>query len=302
MGNRIGLALGGGGVRGLANIGAVKALLEAGIVPDFVAGTSMGAIVGSLYAETLDIGHVERTIRALLNSEEFREKIQMLSGGSDLDRGFFDKIFDTAKKGYFFYRFMFKESVVSAGAFFSEMDRIIPDKNFSGLRIPFACMALDIVSGLPQIIRSGPLRIAVKASSAVPGILPPVPIDGRECVDGGWVESVPISAARVLGARFVIAVDVSRDIEPINYREEIRNSMDILMRAGDVTRLLMNTLRVRDADFVIHPEVGDADWSEFEDLDTYILAGYRATREAVPALKRAMKIHRIRTLLPWKRR
>jgi len=302
MGNRIGLALGGGGVRGLANIGAVKALLEAGIVPDFVAGTSMGAIVGSLYADTLDIGHVERTIRALLSSEEFREKARMLPGGTDLDRGFFDRVFDTAKKGYFFYRFMFRESVVSAGAFFSEMDRLIPDKNFSGLKIPFACMALDIVSGLPQIIRSGPLRVAVKASSAVPGILPPVPIDGRACVDGGWVESVPISAARVLGARFVIAVDVSRDIEPINYREEIRNSLDILMRAGDVTRLIMNTLRVRDADFVIHPEVGDADWSEFEEVDTYISAGYRAAMAAMPALKRAMKIHRIRTLLPWKRK
>ncbi len=302
MGTKIGFALGGGGVRGLANIGAMKALLDAGIVPDFVAGTSMGAIVGSLYADTLDIGHVERTIRALLTSEEFREKVQMLSSGSDMDRGFFEKVFDTAKKGYFFYRFMFKESVVSAGAFFSEMDRIIPDRSFSTLRIPFACMALDIVSGLPQIIRSGPLRIAVKASSAVPGILPPVTIDGRACVDGGWVESVPVSAARVLGAHFVIAVDVSRDIEPINYKEEIRNSMDILMRAGDVTRLLMNTLRVRDADFVIHPEVGDADWSEFEDIDTYISGGYRAAQAAISTLKRALKVHRIRTMLPWKRR
>lgn len=302
MASKIGLALGGGGVRGLANIGAVKALLEAGIVPDFVAGTSMGAIVGSLYADTLDIGDVERTIRALLDSKDFKEKIQMLSGGSDLDRSFFERVFDTAKKGYFFYRFMFRESVVSAGAFFSEMDRIVPDKNFSGLRIPFACMALDIVSGLPMIIRSGPLRIAVKASSAVPGILPPVPIDGRVCVDGGWAESVPISAARVLGARFVVAVDVSRDVEPINYKEEIRNSMDILMRAGDVSRLLMNTLRVRDADFVIHPEVGDADWSEFEDVDTYITGGYRAAQAVTPALKRALKVHRIMSLLPWKRR
>ena len=302
MAGKVGLALGGGGVRGLANIGAVKALLEAGIVPDFVAGTSMGAIVGSLYADTLDIGDVERTIRALLDSKDFKEKIQMLSGGSDLDRSFFERVFDTAKKGYFFYRFMFRESVVSAGAFFSEMDRIVPDKNFSGLRIPFACMALDIVSGLPMIIRSGPLRIAVKASSAVPGILPPVPIDGRVCVDGGWAESVPISAARVLGARFVVAVDVSRDVEPINYKEEIRNSMDILMRAGDVSRLLMNTLRVRDADFVIHPEVGDADWSEFEDVDTYITGGYRAAHAVMPALKRALKVDRIMSLLPWKRR
>ncbi len=78
--------------------------------------------------------------------------------------------------------------------------------------------------------------------------------------------------------------------------------MDVLMRAGDVTRFLMNTLRVRDADFVIHPDVGDADWSEFEDIDNYIAAGYRAALLSVPALKRAMRLHRIRALLPWKRR
>lgn len=255
MAGKVGLALGGGGVRGLANIGAMKALLEAGIVPDFVAGTSMGAIVGSLYADSLDIGAVERTIRALLDSKEFRRRSRC-SRGLRPGPEFLRQGLRHGQEGVLLLPVHVRESVVSAGAFFSEMDRIVPDKNFSGLRIPFACMALDIVSGLPMIIRSGPLRIAVKASSAVPGILPPVPIDGRVCVDGGWAESVPISAARVLGARFVVAVDVSRDVEPINYKEEIRNSMDILMRAGDVSRLLMNTLRVRDADFVIHPEVG----------------------------------------------
>lgn len=301
MANRVGFALGGGGVRGLANIGAVKALLEAGIVPGAIAGTSMGAIVGSLYASSLDIDQVERTITRLLTSEEFRQKAQGLSGSSDMGRGFFDRIYDTAKKGYFFYRFMFKESAVSAEVFFSEMDRIIPDMAMASLKIPFACMALDIVSGYPQIIRSGPLREAVKASSAVPGILPPVPVDGRMCVDGGWAESVPVSAARVLGARFVVAVDVTRDIEPIDYPRDIRNSMDILMRAGDVTRILMNTLRVRDADFVIHPDVGDAQWSEFDGIDAYISGGYRAAKDSIPALRKALVRHRLKALLPWNR-
>ncbi|HXK48721.1 MAG TPA: patatin-like phospholipase family protein [Deltaproteobacteria bacterium] len=302
MALKVGFALGGGGVRGLANIGAMKALLRSGIVPDVIAGTSMGAIVGAMYADTLDVEQVERAVRVLLNSEEFRQKVQMFSGSSDMDHGFFEKVFDTAKKGYFFYRFLFRRSMVSAGAFFSEMDRLVPEKGFSGLKIPFACMALDLVSGYPQILHSGALRTAVQASSAVPGILPPVAIDGRACVDGGWVESVPISATRVLGADFVVGVDVSRDMELIRYGDDIRNSMDVLMRAGDVTRFLMNTLRVRDADFVIHPDVGDADWSEFEDIDNYIAAGYRAALLSVPALKRAMRLHRIRALLPWKRR
>ncbi|HPR56640.1 MAG TPA: patatin-like phospholipase family protein, partial [Deltaproteobacteria bacterium] len=104
MALKVGFALGGGGVRGLANIGAMKALLRSGIVPDVIAGTSMGAIVGAMYADTLDVEQVERAVRVLLNSEEFRQKVQMFSGSSDMDHGFFEKVFDTAKKGYFFYR------------------------------------------------------------------------------------------------------------------------------------------------------------------------------------------------------
>ncbi len=298
---KVGFALGGGGVRGLASIGVLKALLESGIIPDVIAGTSMGAIVGSLYADSGDIGFVERTITKMLTSEEFRQKVRRLSSSGDMDRGFLDRIFETAKKGYFFYRFLFRESVVSAEAFFTEIDRIIPDKNFLELKVPFACMALDIVSGYPQILHSGMTRQAVKASSAVPGILPPVAIDGRMCVDGGWVESVPISAARVLGAGFVIGVDVSRETTPIDYKEEIKNSMDILFRAGDITRSLMNTLRTRDADFIINPVVGDAQWSEFEDIETYITAGYRAGIKAIPGIRKALRSSRFKALLWMKR-
>ncbi|HVN71443.1 MAG TPA: patatin-like phospholipase family protein [Desulfomonilia bacterium] len=297
---KVAFALGGGGVRGLANIGVIKALCEAGIVPDIITGTSMGAIVGSLYADSCDIGMVERTIKAMFDSDEFRQKVQRFTGSGELDRSFLDKVFERAKKGYFFYRFLFRESMVSSEVVFSELDRIIPEKNFSELKIPFACMALDIISGYPQIMHSGSVRQAVKASSAVPGILPPVPIDGRMCVDGGWVEAVPISAARVLGAGFVVGVDVSRETISIDYKEEIKNSMDILFRAGDITRSLMNTLRTRDADFVINPIVGDAEWSEFENIGNYISAGYYAGTQAVPALKKAIRISGIKALLWWK--
>lgn len=300
MGLKVGLALGGGGVRGLANIGVIKALLEAGIVPDVIAGTSMGAIVGSLYAHSKDISLVERTLKNMLASEEFRQKVSKLSPSGDMDRGFLDSLFEKAKKGYFFYRFLFRESVVSAEAFFSEIDRIIPDKHFSDLKVPFACMALDIVSGYPQILHSGTVRQAVKASSAVPGILPPVAVDGRMCVDGGWVESVPISAARVLGAKYVIGVDVSREMTSIDYREEIKNSMDILFRAGDITRSIMNTLRTSEADFVINPEVGDAEWSEFDNIGTYITAGYYAGHHAAGPIKKALRRFRLKEFL-WKR-
>ncbi len=287
---RIGIALGGGGVRGLANIGVLRAMEESGIRPDVVSGTSMGAIVGALYADTVSASMTESTVRRFLSSEEFLKEVQKLgslSGGTEMDMGFFEKMFDTAKKGYAFYRFMTKDSVVSQAAL-EQIERLVPDKNFSDLKLRFACIALDLVSGNTVMFRSGSLRTAIRASSAVPGALPPVSMEGMLCVDGGWAESVPISAVRQLGAHFIIASDVTRDITPIDAKTDLKNSMDIMIRANDVARSSMNMLRTKEADFVIHPEVGDAPWSAFENLDAYISAGYREAKKAMPSLKKAI--------------
>ncbi len=261
----------------------------------------MGAIVGSLYADSKDIALVERTIKNMLSSEEFRQKVGRLSGSGDLDRGFMDKLFETAKKDISSTASCSGSRWCPPRPFFPEIDRIIPDKHFTELLMTFACMSLDVVSGYPQILHSGMVRQAVKASSAVPGILPPVAIDGRMCVDGGWVEAVPVSAAKVLGAGFVIGVDVSREMASIDYREEIKNSMDVLFRAGDITRSIMNTFRTSEADFVINPEVGDAEWSDFNNINTYITAGYRAGSQAAGAIRKALKISRIKALLWMKK-
>jgi NTE family protein len=287
---RIGIALGGGGVRGLANIGVLRAMEEAGIKPDVISGTSMGAIVGAVYADTLSASGTESAIRGVLTSEEFLKQVQKmgsLSGGTDIDMGFFEKMFDTAKKGYAFYRFMTKDSVVSQAAF-EQIEKLVPDKYFSDLKLRFACIALDLVSGNTVIFRSGSLRKAIRASSAVPGALSPVSMDGGMYVDGGWAESVPISAVKQLGAHFIIASDVSRDITSIDAKNGLRNSMDIMIRANDIARSSMNMLRTKEADFVIHPEVGDAPWSAFENFDAYVAAGYKAAKTAMPSLKKTI--------------
>jgi len=299
MSFRWAIALGGGGVRGLANIGVLMAMEEKGLRPDIVTGTSMGAIVGSVYASNKSALETRDVITGYLSSEDFLKKAQRLNLSSDLDKGFFDGIYEKGRKGYFYYRTLFRKSVVSPEAFFSELDAIIPDKSFSELDLPFACVALDLISGYTWILHSGPVRPAVKASSAVPGILPPVEIEGKRFVDGGWVESVPISAARFLKADFVVGVDVSRDIVSIDYEKEIKNSLDIIFRADDIARSIMNTYRISEADFVIHPEVGSASWSDFENLEDYITRGYHATRERISSLKKAMRSSKIRSLL-WR--
>ena len=297
MSFKIALALGGGGVRGLANIGVLLALEEEGIAPDIVTGTSMGAIVGSVYAETKDAAKTQEIIQKYLGAEDFIRKANKLSLSSDMDRGFLDRLYGTAKKGYFFYRFLFRKSVVSPELFFMEMDRLIPDKDFSEMKIQFACVALDIVSGCSEILHSGSIRKAVRASSSVPGMLEPVRIDNRMYVDGGWVETVPVSAARALGADFVVGVDVSREMTSISYKDDIKNSMDIIFRADDIARSMMNTFRTREADFIIHPEVGSADWSDFDDVESYIISGYRAAKASAASLKKALRLRKIRALL-----
>ena len=142
MGRKIAIALGGGGVRGLANIGVLKALEAAGIEPDIVTGTSMGAIVGAVYADTRSAEKTEMIIKSYLGSEEFIKQTQNLSVSDDPYKGWLEKIFDTAKKGYFFYRFFMRESVVSESVFL-ELDRLVPDKRFGELTLPFACIALS---------------------------------------------------------------------------------------------------------------------------------------------------------------
>jgi len=300
MAFKIGLALGGGGVRGLASIGVLRALDEAGIKPAVISGTSMGAIVGAIYADNTDIDKTEETIKTYLNSEEFLKKAHRLSQSSDMDKGFLDRVFGKAKKGYFFYRFLLRKSIVSPEIFFLELDQIIPDKPFADLLISFACVALDLASGMPEILHSGSIQDAVRASSAVPGILPPVRMGNRVYVDGGWTESVPAAAARALGADFVIGVDVSREILPVDFDEDMKNSMDIMFRADDIARSMMNTMRTREADFVVHPRVGSAEWSDFDNLENYISAGYRAAEEVIPSLKKALLFSKIKGLL-WMR-
>ena len=179
----VGLALGSGSARGLAHIGVLRALDEAGIAVDVVAGTSIGALIGAVHAA----GKIE------LLAETFRafDWRRMAS--------FFDVVLPT--------------SGLLDGARISAMVRDhVPSEAIAELRLPFAAVATDIATGQEVVIREGDVIEAVRASISVPGILTPVRRDGRFLVDGGLVNPVPVSVARGLGARFVIAVDLNHGI------------------------------------------------------------------------------------------
>lgn len=179
---RLGLALGAGSARGWAHIGVIRALAAAGVAPEVVCGTSIGAFVGASYAS----GELDRS-EAWVRSLSWKDMLGFI------DVGFSGGLI----KG---------EKLMS---FFSEH---LVDRDFGALTIPFACVATDLASGREIWLRDGSVVDAVRASIALPGLFSPQLRDGRFLVDGGLVNPVPVSLCRALGAEVVIAVDLGSDV------------------------------------------------------------------------------------------
>jgi NTE family protein len=182
-GPKIGLALGSGSARGLAHIGVIRAIEESGVNVDVVAGTSIGALIGAVYAS----GRLDALERA------FRS-IDWKSIGS-----FFDPVFP-------------KSGLIDGRKIAEFVQTHVTSQSIRQLPIPFCAIAADIMSGEEVILRDGDLTEAIRASISVPGIFTPVRMNARILVDGGLVDPVPVSAARALGADVVIAVDLNHEI------------------------------------------------------------------------------------------
>jgi predicted acylesterase/phospholipase RssA len=165
-GAKIGYALGGGGARGLSHIGVMKVLEEHGIYPDVIAGTSIGALVGALYASGLRAGDIERALRLDLRRLAMLADVRLSLSG-----------------------------LVQGKRVTSALKAFLGDLDFADLKIPFACVATDIVNGQEIVMRTGPVITAVRASISVPGLFTPVKVRGRYLVDGGLVNMVPSAPA-----------------------------------------------------------------------------------------------------------
>ena len=177
---KVGYALGGGAARGLSHIGVLKILHERGISPDIIAGTSIGALVGALYAGGLDPNEIEQLVLGL----DWKKLVYLMDMTLPLN------------------------GLLQGKRVVSLLKSILGDTTFSQLRVDFACVATDIVSGEQVVLRDGSLIEAVRASISIPGIFTPVAIGGRYLVDGGLVNTVPVSICREMGAKYVIGVNV----------------------------------------------------------------------------------------------
>lgn len=250
----IGLALSGGAVRGAAHVGVLEVLEREGIAADVVVGTSVGSLVGAAYAAALPatkLKEIFRTVRwPRLARLSWRNRFSL---------------FDTRPM----------EDVIHS---------VLGVVTFEELHKPFAAVACDVVSGERVVLRQGPLALALRASSAVPGVFPPVEMEGRLLVDGCVVDNLPVDVARELGAEVVIAVDL---VPPPEGARRPRNILELMMTTGYLWSRA-NHPPMNEVNVLIQPKVSAYLGWDFSDVEVLEACGRAAAEEALPALRAAL--------------
>ena len=292
---KVGLVLGGGAARGLAHIGVLRALVRENVPIDIIVGTSMGAIVGGAFAATRDVSGLERGIREVLSSETFRKtRLSFLSESKRQRGGLLYSVANLVRRGIVYGVSTLRGSFMAAEEFAESMAAVLPDVNIEKLSMPFAAVALDIETAQEVVIRQGSLRVASRASSAIPGILPPVKRNGRLLIDGGWIDKVPVVPAFRMGADVVIAVDITAELED---KRNFKRGIDVMLRANAIRDSILVSYVLRLADVVIEPDVKHIHWADFGAVDRCIEAGDQAGSRAVAKIRELLRHERWASLV-----
>lgn len=276
MTQKLGLALGGGGARGLAHLGVLLALDEADISVSMIAGTSMGAAMGAAKAIGADLTMVRRLLEAIdLNdllqvTDNALRGLQRLVGRSMVEyvRGSAWRAEDTVPPDLARLNKLF--SLLTA------------NKRFEDTSIPFAVVAADLVTGERVVLQDGKLALAIAASTAVPGVFSPVALDGQYLIDGGILEKLPVEAVADMGAEAVLAVDTGAPLD-----REVQTCLDALLQSQRATSQHLTKLQLARAHehlagrlLVLRPDVG---WIK--------MFGFDHTREAIEAGEEVVRAH-----------
>jgi NTE family protein len=295
---KIGLALGGGAARAFSHIGVLEGLVRNNVPIDVITGTSMGAVIGAMYATQPDVAEIKKRFDEYIKSHEFNESgLNFFKELDSHDEGILAELGRRARRGVFNALMVTRTALVNEKTAAMSYAFLLKDLDVEQTRIPFAAVALDLESGETVVLNHGRLRDVVAASCAMPGVLSPVKLDGRLLVDGGWAETVPIKAARQLGADFVIAVDVGASLRSFN---EPRNAFDVIARADALARYALNKEQVLSADILLSPDSEVTHWADFSASVRAIKRGEEEVNRRIAVLKRAIKNARRPRWLSWK--
>jgi NTE family protein len=263
MSKKLGLALGSGGSRGVTHIGVLRALEEEGIKPDYISGSSMGAVVGACYSKGMTIDEMLEVVLKLKTLD-----LVDLSAAPISQSGLL--------KGRKMQRLLLSN---------------IGDVQFSDLKIPFSCVASDVLSGELVELSEGSVATAVRASSSIPTIFRPVEIQGRVLVDGGVMCRVPFEQVKRMGADVVIGVDALVNTKaPV---DNVHNIISMILRVYDIMDYRTSSLKMRldggVCDLMLEPEMKGLNQYVVKDMDKAYLEGYDCAKANMDKIKELLK-------------
>ncbi len=275
----VGVALGGGGPKGLAHLGVLRVLEEEGVPIDCVAGSSVGALIGALYAMGYDSAQLYDAVPRIISPAALRSLLSARLLGFSL------------------------ASLLGGKGVEKELKGALGEIDFKDLRLPFAAVAADLNSGSEITLKEGPVYLAVRASVSIPGIFSPLRLGNHYLVDGGVLNPLPVQVAMNLGADIVIGVDLDNGAPLLSWPNEdarakkqqepvvSRNVVGILLRTVDIMQQCISERSTEYATVLVRPRFGPHGSYDFLSRQKqFVKAGEEAARETMP---------RLRAVLPW---
>ncbi len=287
---KIGVVLSGGGARGLTHIGVLKVLEEMRVPIDYITATSMGSIVGGLYASGVSAGEMERLVTSLdwpaffsdqppRRELSVRRKLEDALYTIPLELGFRDFSFKLATGALTGQNL----ELLLHGLTWRDDDI----GSFDNLPIPFRAVATNLVDGREVVFDRGPLYIAMRGSMSMPGIFAPLDLDGRMLGDGGLVKNLPVDIVKAMGAEVVIAINIGT---PLMTREQLSSFLGVAEQSINILTeqnvRAQRALLVPPRDVLIEPDLGDLSAADFNKGARFIALGEKAARAAADALSR----------------
>ena len=257
----LGLALGSGSAKGFAHMGALAALEENNIPVDYICGCSMGAVVGGIYACGTNIRLMSKAV-PMINEKPYMDV--------------------TIPKGGGFIR----------GERFMELVKLLSkDYEFKDTKIPFSCVAVDLLSAQLVVMDEGKIYDAVRGSFSIPGVFKPHKWRGKMLVDGGLMARVPSRIVREMGADVVVGIDVAfRGAGGGDYKLPLEGTMDYIWAAFDIMSWEVARNQEKDADLIVAPYVWDMPWKSTEGAATIIGRGHEAMVQAIPRIRELLEL------------
>lgn len=297
------LALGGGGARGVAHLGAIEGLLSGGFSVERIVGVSIGSLAGAMYAFDPDVERVQQRAVDYLTSPTFARHQQELFGASpssseETTGGVFSwyRRIDRFLRAHRLLKRVVRTPSLLPGVLLQDVvDHLLPDADIADAAIPLSVVAVDLHSGERVVLEKGPLRTAVQASASLPGIFPPVEWDDMLLCDIGVFNSLPLSVARSYDPKSLIAVDVSSDLKPLS---DCVTALDVMMRMDEIGEAMFRRHDGTEADLLISPIVGHVEWFDFSACEELLEAGRDAAEQAISSWQEAHGSNWIKTLRP----